>query len=333
MPAGWAAAAAAVVGVAGAGAQADAGRSAANAQGDAAKKGTGEMRREFDIGQEQTAPWRDVGKGAIYDLGTLLGQERGGVAQFGSDPRYKAIYDDIYRNADMVHRQKYGGRALSVAQSVDPDNYAATMKGLEEQAVSQFAAQFPDAAAATNKTDPNFGQATRKFTMDDFKADPVSQASFEFGLSEGEKAVKRMFGSRGLSRSGAAVKAATRFATDFTGTKAGESRDRFVQDQSNLYNKLAGVSGTGQVTATNNASNAMTMGANAAQMTVGTGNARGAATIAQGNAIAGAANNVGSAANSAYWLNRAFPDASTSSTPPSNFYYTGDTAAGGAQYG
>lgn len=328
----WAAAAAAaVVGVAGAASSADSARSASNQQGDAAKKGTAEMRREFDISMAETAPWRDAGKSALGDLGTMIGQERSGVAQFGNDPRYKAIYQQIYDDADKQHRQTQGGRALAIAQTIDPANYQIEMKRIEDAATKAFAAQYPEAATATNRSDPRFGQLLRPFTMADFENDPVSKASFDFGMSEGEKAVKRMFGSRGLSRSGAAVKAATRFATDYTGTKAGESRDRFVQDQSNLYNKLAGVSGTGQVSATNNATNAMTMGSNTAQILVGEGNARGAATIAAGNAWGGAANNTANSINSAYWLNRAYPN--TNNTPFVQEQVPGQFSTTNVQYG
>lgn len=327
----WAAAAAVVAAGIGAGAQSDAARSAANKQGDAAKMGTAEQRRQFDVSRAETAAWRESGRSALGQLDTLIGNERGGLAQFSNDPRYKAIYQSLYDAADKSHRERYQGRPMEAAQYVDPANYSIYMKKLEDEAVRQFTEKFPEAATTTNRSDPNFGALTRKFTMDDFRSDPVSKASFEFGLSEGEKAVERMFGARGLRRSGAAVKAATRFAADYTNTKAGESRDRFVQDQTNVYNKLAGISGTGMVTATNNANQGMQMGRDIAQLMVGEGNARGAATIAQGNAAAGFANNAGNAAQNAYWLNRAYP--SDSSTPTSNFYYTGETAAGGSQYG
>lgn len=314
----WAAAAAAVVGIAGAASQADSARSAANAQSDAAKKGAGEMRREFDISQANAAPWLAAGKTALGDLSTGLGQVRSGVDMFGNDPRYKEIYQQLYNQVDADHRASQGGRPLEAAASIDPDAYKRTMQIIQDAAVREFSAKYPEAAAATNQTDPNFGSLTRKFTMEDFQNDPVTKASFDFGMSEGEKAVQRMFGSRGLSRSGAAVKAATRFATDYTGTKAGESRDRYVQDQTNLYNRYAGVSGTGQVTATNNATNAMNLGTNIGNLLVGEGNARGAATIAQGNAWGGAASNAGNSLQNAYWLNRVFPEKTT--TQPTSTY-------------
>ena len=140
--------------------------------------------------------------------------------------------------------------------------------------------------------------------MDDFQNDPVTKASFDFGMSEGEKAVQRMFGARGMSRSGAAVKAATRFATDYTGTKAGESYNRFTADQGNVFNKLAAVSGIGQA-ATNSTAQAGANTTNAiSDITVGTGNARGAASIAQGNAYGNAASRVGNQISSQYTLDR-----------------------------
>ena len=97
------------------------------------------------------------------------------------------------------------------------------------------------------------GLLRQRFTLEDFENDPVNKKAFEFGLSEGEKAVQRMFGARGMGRSGAAIKAATRFAEDYAGSKAGESRARFIQDQESLYNRLAGVAGTGQNASTGSA--------------------------------------------------------------------------------
>jgi hypothetical protein len=69
-----------------------------------------------------------------------------------------------------------------------------------------------------------YGSLNRRFTMDDFEADPVNQLGLQFGLDEGSKAIRRMFGAQGMGRSGAAAKGLTRFATDYAGFRIRTSR-------------------------------------------------------------------------------------------------------------
>lgn len=148
------------------------------------------------------------------------------------------------------------------------------------------------------------GSLTKNFTLADFWADPVTQASYQSGLDLGEKGLRNMAAARGSLNSGAQLKALTRFGTDYTGQQAAGSQARFAGDQTNLYNRLAGIAGTGQ-NATNNmvssgsntASTIAGLGANNASTIGGLlssqGNARGAATLAGGNAYGSAFNTIG----------------------------------------
>lgn len=337
----WAVAAAAVA-AGGAAYSADQSRKAAGEQSNAARMSEAEMRRQFNLSREDTRPWRITGETALDRLSLGMGLPTLGAqgSRRLADGRTvrEATIEKINAEVARMNAAIKTSRAPNGALLQDR-GYNAPFEQQGAQDQETLLKQFMPAVLKENELAPagpgegGEGDLVRKFTMDDFLTDPVSKASFDFGLSEGEKAVRRMFGSRGMSRSGAAVKAATRFGADYANTKAGESRDRFVQDQTNLYNRLAGVSGTGQVTATNNASNAMTMGSNVGQLIVGAGNARGAATIAQGNAWNNAAGNTANSIQSAYWLNRAYPQQQPNPEQSSNFYYTGDTAAGGRQYG
>ena len=157
----------------------------------------------------------------------------------------------------------------------------------------------------TSRMGPN-GELVRRFTLDDFEADPVNQLGFHFGLDEGTKAVRRMFGARGMSRSGSAAKALTRFATDYTGTKAGESYSRFTADQGNLFNRLAAVSGIGQAATTTTANLGANAATNIGNIAIGAGNARGAAEIARGNAFSNALSQGANIANQRYLLDTYF---------------------------
>lgn len=116
---------------------------------------------------------------------------------------------------------------------------------------------------------------------------------YQFRLGEGEKAIDRAAGARGLRNSGATLKALTRFGQDYA-TKS-------FQD---IYNRLAGVSGTGMTTGTNlgqfGAQNAGAMGT----LMTGAANARGAAGIAGANAWSNALNTSVNAYTQQNMLNR-----------------------------
>jgi hypothetical protein len=160
------------------------------------------------------------------------------------------------------------------------------------------------------------GDLVRRFTMADFENDPVTQASFRYGLDEGTKGINRTFGARGMSKSGAAIKALDRFTADYVGSKAGDSYNRFVGDQSNVYNRLAGVAGTGQTSAAQTANLGVATGANIGNTLEGIANARGAASIATGNAVSNAAANIGNA-----YQTQSYLEALNKRQPTTNNYY------------
>lgn len=139
----------------------------------------------------------------------------------------------------------------------------------------------------------DFGSANRKFTVADFMDDPVTKLSYQSGLDLGQQSIDRMAGARGSRNSGQTLKALSRFGTDYTGQKAGESYNRFYGDQDRTLNRLAGVAGTGQTAVTNQGALGSQYASNIGNIATGLGNARGAAAIAQGNILGGAAQNIG----------------------------------------
>ena len=185
-----------------------------------------------------------------------------------------------------------------------------------------------DAQAGAAK-DPRFGDLTKKFTLADFWDDPVTKASYQTGLKQGTEALERMAGARGNRNSGAQLKALTRFGTDYTGGQAAGSQARFVGDQTNIYNRLAGLSGTGQ-TAAQGLGYAGQNTANTISGLMGAqGNARGAAAISQGNIWSGAARNVGNTLGNYFGMNNSNYNSAGNFTP----YYTGYDLSGGPAYG
>lgn len=138
-----------------------------------------------------------------------------------------------------------------------------------------------------------FGSLTRKFTMADRDADPVYQSGLQFGLDEGRNAINARAIAGGGYDSGATLKALTRFGNDYGTTKAEGAYNRFNNDNTNIFNRLAGVSGAGQV-----ANNAITtVGAktadNVANLQTGIGNAQAAGMVGSANAWGNAAQGIG----------------------------------------
>lgn len=119
---------------------------------------------------------------------------------------------------------------------------------------------------------PGSGALARNFGAADFQQDP----GYQFRLSEGLKALGNQSSARGMSASGASQKGLMRYGQDYASGEYQNAFNRYQSNQQNLYNRLAGIAGTGQTA--NNAISA------AGQNYAGAG---GNALMAGGNALAG----------------------------------------------
>jgi len=161
-------------------------------------------------------------------------------------------------------------------------------------------APFRDTGVAANARlkqmlglDPNYtgadsGSLMKHFGQSDLENDPVYQNGLKFGLDQGTGAINARATQAGNYDSGATLKALARYANDYGSTKGNEAFNRFNVNQGNDFNRLSGISGTGQTAtaqtqaagtnATNQISDLMTQGGNAnAAGVVGGANAWGQA--------------------------------------------------------
>jgi hypothetical protein len=136
-----------------------------------------------------------------------------------------------------------------------------------------------------------YGALMRDFTGADLQNEP----GYQFGLSEGNKAIDRRAASGGGYFSGAALKAAQRFGQDYAGTKFNEAFNRDTSNKTNKFNRLQGLIGGGQVAANQQQSSGANFASGAGGVMSGLGNAQGASAIAQGNAWQGAVNGLANA--------------------------------------
>lgn len=143
------------------------------------------------------------------------------------------------------------------------------------------------------------GDLTRRFSVADFWADPVTSLGYQSGLDEGRLGLERLSPLTTGRDSGAALKELTRFGTDYTGRKAAESQGRFTSDQSNIFNRLAALAGLGQSSTTQGAALGQNAANNISGIMTGAGDVGAASRIAQANAWSGGLQNIAN-----WWQNQ-----------------------------
>lgn len=158
-------------------AQARAAERAGETQAAAARGAAAEQRRQFDITQEQLAPFRDIGRESLFMLSDLLGIETPAMEDEGMRPRTG-----------------------------------------------------------------QFGVLTRPFTGEELAEDP----GFQFRLRTGREALERGAAARGGLLAGRTGPALTEFGQELGSQEFGAAFNRFRTQQSDLFNRLFGVSEAGR---------------------------------------------------------------------------------------
>lgn len=149
------------------------------------------------------------------------------------------------------------------------------------------------------------GGLARSFTMADYQADP----GYAFRLSEGQKALDRTNSAKGKYFSGEAIKGLTDYNQKSASQEYQNAYDRYNINQTNLYNRLAGISNTGMnaagvVADTGMRSQGLLSGSGTNMVNAvnenktGAGNAYAAGKIGAANAQAGAFQGISNAVSS-----------------------------------
>lgn len=119
-----------------------------------------------------------------------------------------------------------------------------------------------------------------------------SDPGYQFGLSEGMKGMTNSAAARGGLLSGAALKASTKYAQDYAGTKFNDSFSRALQTDTANKNRLQSLAGIGQTAVGANQQAGQVLGGqlgqagqSLAQNALGVGNARASGYLANGNAL------------------------------------------------
>jgi hypothetical protein len=270
----------------------DAAGAAANTQAAATDRSIAEQRRQFETTRSDTLPYRQAGSAAINRLQQLLGlptTNPSGMAAMMS------AADQMV--AKKLWAPEYAEAQKSIIQQGPEAAKAARLNELVNDGVLSQEAWNAFSQPQDKSAGSGYGDLIRRFTNDDLQADPVYQSGLKFGQEEGEKAINARALQGGGYDSGATLKALTRFGTDYGSTKANDSYNRFTNDQNNVFNRLSGVSGAGQV-ATNQVASTGTNAANSISGSIdAAGNARAAGIVGGANAWGNAFSGVNGAIN------------------------------------
>lgn len=245
---------------------------AGNEQADAANQAAGVSQRQYDTTRADMAPWRDAGKLSLSRLMDLMGLSPEPASLPGANVAGQTP-DQIRQSLiSDYQRQVPGGMPTQAALEEALNKNLSAQQAYNSSVASRGASTAPGG---------DYGMLMKQFTGQDLQNEP----GYQFGLSEGEKGINRATAARGGYDSGATLKALTRFNEDYAGTKydAAFNRDQIYKNQ--VYNQLAGISGTGQTST--QATGAL--GANAAnqmgQAYQNAGDARAAGIMGVGNAV------------------------------------------------
>lgn len=142
---------------------------------------------------------------------------------------------------------------------------------------------------SSDSSSGGYGSLAQPFTLADFQADP----GYQFTLQQGQQALNRAASAGGKYFSGAAIKGLTDYNQNAASTQYQTAYNNYNTNQTNLYNRLAGVSGAGQTASSSDA----TAGQNAANQIseniTGAGNAQAAGTMGQASAWSTGLNSIG----------------------------------------
>lgn len=131
--------------------------------------------------------------------------------------------------------------------------------------------------------------------------DVTKEPGYQFGMQQGQQALQRQLNARGMTNSGAALKEAARFGTDYGSTQYGNAFNRAVTNRNAVLNPLQTLASAGQAGASTIAQAGQNYANQKGQNLMQMGDATGAATMAQYKGWGNALQDIGSSFGGGNW--------------------------------
>lgn len=249
--------------------------SAAKKQQRATENATALQRKQTDRAIDMQQPFYEGGVQAQNKLMQLMGLDPGYDQQV-----YENEYKRLRKEASDNNVAVYGVSYDNMPGWGDAE-LAAVEQRLKDRAM-QYARQNYTPAERGD----DFGFLTRRFSDQDFQADP----GYQFRMAEGMRGVEGSAAARGGLLSGAALKAIQKYGQNFASNEYGNAYNRFNADQTNQFNRLTGMIQSGQGSAQQIGNAAMNFGQQAGNNMIQGGNAQASGIMGTTNALVGGIN-------------------------------------------
>ena len=306
---------------------------AASGATNAANQSNATNQAQFNQTRADATPWRNAGGASMNQLGYLMGlpgygpqsQQGGSLGSSMGGPR--TVMGGLGTGPEGPQSQQSGiegatanGGPLQLtndqqnawaSSGYDPSMLQSFQdawgQGVQGGSLGQAMGQ-DQGSPAYNSAMGGYGSLSTPFSATNFQTDP----GYQFRLSEGAKALERSAASKGMTMSGAQQQALSRYNQGFASNEYGNVYNRYNNDQTNLFNRLSGIAGSGQQ------SNQYmgTLGANMANLNGQ--NSMGAATVS-GNAGMYGAGQWGNALNTGANLWQQYVNGQTASANNMHF--------------
>tara|TARA_R110002020_G_scaffold10785_5_gene40950 strand:- start:1742 stop:2935 length:1194 start_codon:yes stop_codon:yes gene_type:complete len=236
---------------------------------DATKQATALQKEIYDLTREDVQPWYQAGVGGLSKLSDLLGISGGSVQD------RQGIYDELlpqYAQQEQTQTQGGGqwlgkngglysnqldaansfarGDSEKVAQLADAIEYIPTTTTTIDTTDYDALNAAVDERLGSQGTPEGYGSLLERFDMDKFEQDP----GYQFRQDEARKALERQMAAQGITLGGGGVgeinpqaaRAMEELSQGLASQEYGSAYDRYNIDQTNTYNRLAGIAGMGQ---------------------------------------------------------------------------------------
>lgn len=288
MPAGWVAAAGAVVGgvIASQGA-----KSAADTQANAAMNAAQISQNQFNTMNSQEQPYMQAGYGAQNQLNYLLGigpppqqfttGQGNGTAMGGSGHAPMVNTSGTWTGQTGGMSESGPGARLSMGSSSGNKGPAGQPIPITGTTHPQGTGYDTGPTNSGGSTAGGFGSLLTPFTADNFRQ--LSPA-YQFQLQQGQQGVLNADASNAGALSGAAQKDLMGYNQSMADTSFNNAFNQYQTQQGNIYSRLAGVANLGQNAAANSGAQGTALAGQAGQSVSNAGSARAAGQVGAANA-------------------------------------------------
>lgn len=278
----------------------DAASSAADAQAKAANQATASQLQMFNTVNDQNAPYRQAGQTALNALlyGSGLGPKASttSTASTAKPLTYAqwAAQNPGAANAQTplsnLYIRDYGVNSMGLF----PQNSTSTnIQG--QAAYNQYLNGFNASNAAnTVKTSAGvpgvgYGDLTHQFNANDLGTN--LSPSYNFMLSQGLGALQNSQAAQGGLVGGNALRGINDYAQNYASTGYQQAYNNYNTNQTNIFNRLAGIAGLGQTANNTSAQTAQAISPGVANTIQGAGQATASGIVGSNNALTGGLNN------------------------------------------